>query len=88
MTLLGLYAGLSLVAFIVYGWDKAAARGQRRRIPESTLHLLALLGGWPGGWLARHVFNHKTTKTRFVVIFWVTVLLNVATLVALLYFET
>jgi len=39
---------LSLLTFFVYGFDKHAAETGRWRTQESTLHLLALIGGWPG----------------------------------------
>lgn len=73
---LGLYAGASLVAFIAYGLDKSAARNGRWRTRESTLHLLALVGGWPGALLAQRVYRHKSKKREFQVVFWATVLLN------------
>ena len=71
-----IYAGASLIAFVAYALDKAAARAGRWRTQESTLHLLALLGGWPGALLAQRQFRHKTAKTSFRVVFWATVLLN------------
>ena len=37
--------------------------------PERTLHLLALLGGWPGAILARRRFRHKTMKVPFLIAF-------------------
>ena len=63
---------LSVVTFAVYGFDKAAARRNGRRVPERTLHLLAVLGGWPGAYLAQRVFRHKTVKQPFRRIFWLT----------------
>ena len=80
----GLYAGASIVAFAVYAADKAAARGGRRRTPESTLHLLAFAGGWPGALLAQAVLRHKSAKVPFRTVFWVTVVGNVAVAVFLL----
>ncbi|GAA1507240.1 DUF1294 domain-containing protein [Agromyces terreus] len=74
-------AGLSVVAFAAYGLDKAAAgRAGRRRTPESTLHLLGLLGGWPGALVAQQLFRHKTRKRSFRRVFWFTVVLNVLAL--------
>jgi len=71
-----LYALTSAVTFIAYALDKAAARNGRRRIPEVTLHFLALAGGWPGAFLAQRVFRHKTRKQPFRAIFWMTVVAN------------
>lgn len=77
------YAGMSLLTFIIYAIDKAAARAQRRRTPESTLHLLALACGWPGALLAQQWLRHKSVKQPFRAVFWATVVLNVAGLVLL-----
>jgi uncharacterized membrane protein YsdA (DUF1294 family) len=76
ITVIAVYAGASLIAFVAYALDKAAARAGRWRTQENTLHLLALVGGWPGALLAQRQFRHKTAKTSFLVIFWATVLLN------------
>ena len=64
--------GASLLSFALYAQDKSAARRGARRVPESTLHLVDLLGGWPGGLVARHAFRHKTRKQPFRTVFWVT----------------
>lgn len=84
LVLLAAYAALSVVAFVLYGLDKAAARAGRRRIPEATLHLVALTGGWPGALVAQRVFRHKTRKQPFQVVFWCTVVANCAALLVLL----
>lgn len=76
----GGYLGLSLVVFIAYWTDKRAAQAGRRRTPESTLHLLALAGGWPGAMAAQHWLRHKSAKVSFLVVFWATVLLNLGAL--------
>ncbi|WP_020143668.1 DUF1294 domain-containing protein [Terracoccus sp. 273MFTsu3.1] len=75
------YLLLSGVAFAMYRADKSAASiSGRRRTPESTLHTIDLLGGWPGALVARHVFRHKTVKQPFRTVFWITVLANGAVL--------
>ncbi|SDC14046.1 Uncharacterized membrane protein YsdA, DUF1294 family [Sanguibacter gelidistatuariae] len=74
------YAAMSLLTFVVYAKDKAAARGRRWRTPESTLHLLSLLGGWPGALLAQQVLRHKTIKVSFRAVFWCTVVANLVLL--------
>lgn len=76
--LLGVYAVMSVVLFGVYGADKRAALDHRWRTRETTLHTLAILGGWPGALVAQTVFRHKTRKQPFRTIFWVTVALNCA----------
>lgn len=77
------YLGMSLLTFVVYAIDKAAARVQRRRTAESTLHLLALACGWPGALLAQQSLRHKSVKQPFRTVFWLTVVINVAGLVLL-----
>lgn len=76
------YGAASIAAFCAYGFDKAAAKGQRWRTPESTLHLLGLVGGWPGALLVQQLFRHKTAKRSFIVGFWFTVVVNSAAFVA------
>ena len=65
-------AGFSLAAFLTYRTDKRAAIEGRWRVPEMTLHLLALGGGWSGALLAQQRFRHKTAKPSFQVAFWAT----------------
>lgn len=69
----GLFSG---VAYVMYGADKSAAAQGNWRTSESTLHTIALVGGWPGALIARRVFRHKTTKQPFRTIFWGTVIAN------------
>lgn len=38
----------SLLTWLIYGADKLAARKAWRRVPETTLLVLGLAGGWPG----------------------------------------
>lgn len=70
------YLAASLLAFAVYACDKSAARKCQRRTPESSLHLIALLGGWPGALLAQRLLRHKSKKASFLLVFWGTVILN------------
>ncbi|HEY4582521.1 MAG TPA: DUF1294 domain-containing protein [Lysobacter sp.] len=78
----GIYAAASAVLYFAYLADKAAAQRDRRRTPESTLHLLALAGGWPGAAFAQQHFQHKRSKGEFVGMYVATVMLNLAGLVA------
>ena len=77
------YALFSLLAVAMYGADKSAARRGTWRVSEANLHLVAVVGGWPGALVARHAFRHKTTKQPFRSIFWVTVVVNCVALALL-----
>lgn len=56
---------VSLIAFILYGMDKRRAVNRQWRIPESTLILMAWIGGGTGALLGMMVFHHKTQKWKF-----------------------
>ena len=75
---------LSLVTFGIYGYDKAQAQGGGPRVPEVVLHLLGLLGGTPGAFIAMRIFHHKTSKQSFQTIFWIIVAVQLAALAILL----
>lgn len=74
--ILGAYALVSLVTFISMAADKHAARRGARRTPERTLHLLELLGGWPGSLMAQRVLRHKNRDLRYQIVFWLVVALH------------
>ena len=63
---------------LAYRSDKRRAESGAWRIPESTLHLAELLGGWPGAFLAQRRFRHKISKTSYQIIFWGIVALHEA----------
>ena len=73
---------VSLLTFFVYGFDKHAAETGRWRTQESTLHLLALIGGWPGAWCAQRLFRHKVRKASFMTVYWATALVHIAAVAA------
>ncbi len=63
-------AGLNLVTFAVYGWDKRRAGIEgARRVPEAVLLGLALVGATPGALAAMYAFRHKTRKAGFLIPF-------------------
>jgi uncharacterized membrane protein YsdA (DUF1294 family) len=70
------YVIISLLTFIIYAKDKSAAKNGSWRTPESTLHLLSLLGGWPGALIAQQTLRHKFKKESFRSVFWTTAFLN------------
>lgn len=73
------YVVVSVAAYITYAVDKKAAIRKRRRVSEKSLHLLSLAGG-AGAWLAQQHLRHKTQKTPFRLVYWLTVALNLAIL--------
>jgi uncharacterized membrane protein YsdA (DUF1294 family) len=53
---------INLTTFLFYWIDKGLARIKKFsfRVPELLLNLMALAGGFVGGWLGRFAFRHKT----------------------------
>ena len=76
---------VNVITFGYYGFDKAQAQDQARRVPEWLLHALVLLGGTLGGYLAMQLFRHKTVKGPFRIVFWLITVLQVLLIAALLY---
>lgn len=70
------YPLFSLAAFLLYARDKLRAIRGAWRIPESTLHLVEALGGWPGAYVAQQTMRHKTVKESYQVVFWFIVLVH------------
>lgn len=78
------YAILSVITYAMYAWDKRQAKNAGQRTRESTLQLMALIGGWPGALLAQNYIRHKSKKRSFRLMFCATVLFNIAALVWLI----
>jgi len=76
MSWLALYYGASIITYGAYARDKTAAQNERRRIPESKLQLMSLIGGWPGALIAQALLRHKTRKPSFLIGYWLTVIVN------------
>ncbi|MUK66460.1 DUF1294 domain-containing protein [Aliivibrio fischeri] len=72
-----LYLGMSLLTYSMYAVDKNAAKKGNWRTPENTLHVLSLLGGWPGALFAQNQFRHKSNKQPFKTILWITIFVNI-----------
>lgn len=73
-----LYGGESLLAALATWLDKRAAGRERPRWSEASLHLLELLGGWPGALLAQRLARHKTRKLSYRLVLWAIALVHLA----------
>lgn len=69
-----LIAANGLTMPFLYGADKWLAKRKWQRIPEVTLHIPAFFGAAPGALLAQKLFRHKTRKTAFRRIFYLSLL--------------
>jgi len=78
-----IYMLASAITFLVYAKDKSSAQRGARRTQESTLHILSIVGGWPGALLAQQVLRHKSVKAEFRSFFWGTVAFNVGAFIIL-----
>lgn len=83
MFLLPLYLVASLFTYLMFAWDKQAALSGNWRTSENTLHLLSLIGGWPGALWAQYLLRHKSRKQPFKSILWVTIVFNICVLIGL-----
>jgi len=78
------YAVLGVITYGMYAKDKAAAQSGDWRTPESTLHLLSALGGWVGAMVAQTYLRHKSQKPEFRIMYYLTVIINLAGLLFIL----
>ena len=74
---------INLIAFVVFGTDKRKARNGQWRVPESTLFILAIIGGSIGALLGMLVFRHKTKHRKFTIGIPLILALQIALLVTL-----
>ncbi len=73
-----LYLFMSLLTFAAFWADKKRAEEDMWRIAESSLHVMAMLGGWPGALLAQRALAHKTRKASFHAFLWTIVAVHAA----------
>lgn len=58
---------MNVISFVTYGIDKYKAVKNKWRVPESTLIILALIGGSVGALLGMKAFRHKTKHPKFYI---------------------
>ena len=56
---------INVVTAVAYAWDKTQARRGNRRIPERTLFILNVAGGFIGAWIVFFGMRHKTQHRSF-----------------------
>lgn len=76
---------VNIVAFLLFGADKAAAVLKWYRVREATLYFFALIGGSPAALAAQSLFRHKVSKRKFVRIYWLIVAIQIAALYIVMY---
>ena len=73
---------INIITFIIYGIDKYKSIKHKYRISESTLIILAILGGSLGALAGMILFHHKTKKKKFIItipiilLIWVYILIK------------
>ena len=76
---------VNLAGLIVMGIDKLRAKKRAWRIPESTLFVIALIGGSLGTTIGMHLFHHKTRHWYFLFGMPAILVLQIATVLILMY---
>lgn len=63
--IIGAFIALNIITFLTFGLDKLKAKKGKWRIPESTLLIMAIIGGSIGAYLGMKVWRHKTMHKKF-----------------------
>ncbi len=76
---------INLIGFFLMGIDKRKAIKHAFRIPESTLFIVAFIGGSLGSLLGMYIFHHKTRHWYFVYGMPAILILHIIAILALIY---
>ena len=60
------FAAMNIIGLCLMGLDKYKAKKHLWRIPESTLFIIAIIGGSIGSIIGMYAFRHKTRHWYFV----------------------
>ena len=77
---------INLIAFLAMFIDKKKAQKGKWRIKESTLLILALIGGSIGAISGMYIFHQKKKKPRFYIGFPIIIILQILVIVAIFVF--
>lgn len=58
---------MNVMTFLAFAVDKRKAQKRKWRLSTKTLMGLSILGGAGGGFVAMHVFRHKTKQRKYLV---------------------
>lgn len=75
----------SLIATVLYIWDKHRAQKNKSRITERTLLFWSALGGWPGAIVTGRIVRHKTQKLSYRIKFAFCITFNVCLILLVAY---
>lgn len=78
---------INVLTLALYGADKMAARKGMRRVPEATLLVFGVTGGWPGAIVGQQLFRHKTQKQPFKTYFFLSVVASIGMMAVLYHFS-
>lgn len=78
---------INMLTLVMYGADKMAARKGMRRVPEATLLVFGVTGGWPGAIVGQQLFRHKTQKQPFKTYFFLSIVVGIAVMAAVYHFS-
>jgi uncharacterized membrane protein YsdA (DUF1294 family)/cold shock CspA family protein len=76
---------VNLVTVYTYTREQKISHTSQARTPESMLHLLSLLGGWPGAGIAQTLLRYRSRKPSFQTMYWSSVALHFTVLLAWLF---
>lgn len=82
--ILGYLVFINILGFLLMGIDKKKAQKKVWRIPESTLFIVAIIGGSIGSIIGMHFFHHKTKHWYFVIGMPFILILQAMALIALI----
>lgn len=71
---------INLITFAAFGFDKHLARSNSRRVSESKLLWLVIVGGGIGAIAGQWHFRHKTKKQPFKRQLWTIIAIQTAML--------
>ncbi len=77
--------GANVSAFAIWAYDKHQAAKGGWRVPEKSLHTMAVLGASPASLAAMSLLRHKTQKSFFVTFYSILLVLHIAVLLWILF---